>query len=288
VDIFVFPGQGSQKVGMGAGLFDEVSEYRSVESIVDDILGYSLRRLCLENPEKNINKTQFTQSALYVVNALFYYRAVSSGLSPKLMAGHSLGEYNALLAAGAFDFITGLRLVKMRGELMAEASGGGMAAVMGLNPDRILQVIDDSGFTRIDIANYNSPSQTVISGPREDIIRIAPFLEKMGATNYFPLPVSAAFHSRYMQVSAAAFDRFLADFQFKAPEIQVVANATALPYPSDGASSGVRELLVRQISSSVQWQKSISYLISRGATTFHEIGPGEVLSRLIKEISGKV
>src|SRR5258707_2702450 len=130
---FVFPGQGSQKRGMGQGLFDEVREYGAVEKDVDAILGYSLRKLCLEDADNRLKETQFTQPSLYVVNALHYYKAVSQGTHPAYLAGHSLGEYNALHAAGVFDFLTGLRLVKRRGELMSQARNGGKGAVIGVN-----------------------------------------------------------------------------------------------------------------------------------------------------------
>jgi malonyl CoA-acyl carrier protein transacylase len=129
---FVFPGQGSQKRGMGAGLFDEARQYAEVEKEVDAILGYSLRELCLEDPDNRLKETEFTQPCLYVVNALHYYKAVNQGARPDYLAGHSLGEYNALLAAGVFDFLTGLRLAQRRGELMSRAKNGGMAAVIGL------------------------------------------------------------------------------------------------------------------------------------------------------------
>src|SRR5215469_5241071 len=178
---FVFPGQGSQKRGMGQGLFDEVREYAAVEKDVDTILGYSLRKLCLEDADNRLKETQFTQPSLYVVNALHYYKAVSQGTRPGYLAGHSLGEYNALLAAGVFDFLTGLRLVKKRGELMAQAKNGGMGAVIGLGALMIAKVIRENGLANIDVANFNSPSQTVVSGRVDDIRRAGPFFEKAGA-----------------------------------------------------------------------------------------------------------
>src|SRR5262245_12328816 len=142
---FIFPGQGSQKRGMGQGLFDETREYVAVEKEVDSILGYSLRKLCLEDAEGRLQETQFTQPSLYVVNALHYYKAVSQGTHPAYVAGHSLGEYNALLAAGVFDFLTGLRLVKKRGELMAQARNGGMGAVVGVSARTVASVVTENG-----------------------------------------------------------------------------------------------------------------------------------------------
>src|SRR5262245_16821577 len=151
---FVFPGQGSQKRGMGEGLFDEIREYAAVEKEVDELLGYSMRRLCLEDDQGRLKQTQYTQPCLYVVNALHYYQARHQGVEPAYLAGHSLGEYNALLAAGAFDFLTGLRLVKRRGELMSQAKNGGMAAVIGLGANTVAQVVKENGLSAIDIASF--------------------------------------------------------------------------------------------------------------------------------------
>jgi malonyl CoA-acyl carrier protein transacylase len=281
---FVFPGQGSQKRGMGQGLFDEVPEYAAVEKEVDAILGYSLRKLCLEDPDNHLRETQYTQPCLYVVNALYYYKAVSQGVVPDYLAGHSLGEYNALLAAGVFDFLTGLRLVKKRGELMAQARNGGMGAVIGLNIGGIEKVIREGGLDSLDVANFNSPSQTVVSGPVDDIRRAGPLFEKAGARMYMPLPVSAAFHSRYMAEAAKAFADFLAPVTLSAPKTPVAANATALPYPNSDASASAKALLVKQIANSVQWTQSVRYLMRQGVTQFSEIGPGNVLTKSVLQI----
>jgi malonyl CoA-acyl carrier protein transacylase len=281
---FVFPGQGSQKRGMGQGLFDEVREYLAVENEVDALLGYSMRKLCLEDPDNRLKETQCTQPSLYVVNALHYYKAVGDGTRPSWLAGHSLGEYNALLAAGAFDFMTGLRLVQKRGELMARAKNGGMGAVIGMDSAAIPRVLNDNGLTSIDVANFNSPSQTVVSGPLDDIKRAGPFFEKAGAQMYIPLQVSAAFHSRYMADAAKAFADFLAPMSFNALRIPVVANATAQPYPADNASESVKSLLVKQITHSVLWAQSIRFLIGQGVSQFSEIGPGNVLTRMVQQI----
>jgi malonyl CoA-acyl carrier protein transacylase len=281
---FVFPGQGSQKRGMGQGLFDEVPEYAAVERDVDAILGYSMRKLCLEDADNRLKETQFTQPSLYVVNALHYYKAVGDGTRPAYLAGHSLGEYDALLAAGVFDFLTGLRLVQKRGELMSQAKNGGMGAVIGLNASTIAKVIEESGLASLDVANFNTPSQTVVSGPVEDIKCAGPLFEKAGALMYVPLQVSAAFHSRYMADAAKAFADFLAPMSFAAPKTPVVANATAQPYPADNASESVKSLLVNQITHSVQWAQSIRFLISQGVTQFSEMGPGNVLTRMVQQI----
>jgi malonyl CoA-acyl carrier protein transacylase len=281
---FVFPGQGSQRRGMGQGLFDEVPEYAAVENDVDAVLGYSLRKLCLEDAENRLKETQFTQPSLYAVNALHYYKAVSQGTRPAYLAGHSLGEYNALLAAGVFDFLTGLRLVKKRGELMAQARNGGMAAVIGLSAGTVTRLIMENGLTSLDVANFNAPSQIVLSGPVEDIKHAAPVFEKGGARMYMPLQVSAAFHSRYMAEAAKAFGDFLAPMSFAMPQTPVVANATAQLYPAYNASESVKSLMVRQITNSVRWTQSMRLLAGQGVTQFNETGPGNVLTRLGQQI----
>jgi malonyl CoA-acyl carrier protein transacylase len=220
------------------------------------------------------------------VNALHYYKALSQGVRPQYVAGHSLGEYNALLAAGVFDFLTGLRLVKKRGELMAQAPGGGMAAVAGLRAEQVARIRLEHGLFDLDVANFNSPTQTVLSGPVGDIQRAREFFEAAGATLYMPLPVSAAFHSRYMVDAARLYADFLASASFSRPRLPVIANATALPYADE--SNAVRSLLAKQITHPVQWRQSVSYLISQGVVEFKEIGPGNVLTRLVQQIQQQI
>ncbi len=172
---FVFPGQGSQFKGMGAGLFDE---FQDLTRQADDILGYSIEELCLEDPNHQLGKTQITQPALYTVSALSYLKKMKeSGREPDYAAGHSLGEYNALFAAGRFDFETGLRLVKKRGA-HEQGGSGGMAAVLGFTAEQVKEVLSDYHLTGIDIANHNSPSQIVIAGTKQDIEKRAPSLKK--------------------------------------------------------------------------------------------------------------
>lgn len=281
---FVYPGQGSQVRGMGKELFDQVPQYAAVEQQVDELLGYSMRALCLDDPANRLKQTQYTQPSLYVVNALYHYKALSQGARPDFVAGHSLGEYNALWAAGVFDFITGLRLVKKRGELMARAPNGGMAAIIGLDAERIVKILKDCGANGIEFANYNSPSQIVISGPAEDIQRLGPTFEAAGAGMYVPLQVSAAFHSRYMAAAAREFADFLAPMSFSAPQLPVVSNVTAQPYSKLNASEAVKASLVEQITHPVRWTQSVRYLLSQRVTDFMEVGPGNVLIRLIQQI----
>jgi trans-AT polyketide synthase/acyltransferase/oxidoreductase domain-containing protein len=279
---FMFPGQGSQRRGMGDGLFDEVREYAAVEAAVDDIVGASVRELCLRDPDGRLGETRWTQPCLYVVNALHHYRAVADGTRPTHLLGHSLGEYNALHAAGAIDLLDGLRLVTRRGELMSRARDGGMAAVVGLAADRIVELLAEHGLDMCDIANLNLPEQTVISGPREAVERAAPLLERAGARACVTLKVSAAFHSRYMRAAAAAFAPVVAATPVRPPALPVIANVTARPVPATAAD--VRSLLVRQVTAPVRWHESVEYLLGQGVTTLREIGPGNVLTRLLQRM----
>lgn len=275
---YIFPGQGSQFKGMGGTLFDE---FLDITAKADNILGYSIKELCQEDPYGNLGKTQYTQPALYVVNALSYLKKINeTGTKPHYLAGHSLGEYNALFAAGAFDFETGLKLVKKRGELMSQAKGGGMAAVVGLNDKTVKDILTSNGFLNIDIANYNTPSQIVISGPKEDVKSAQYLFERSGALKYVILNVSGAFHSRYMIESGKKFEDYVRKFSFGNLSISVISNVHARPYRSED----IKKNLVDQISNSVKWAESIQYLMGKGINEFIEIGPGNVLSGLVTKI----
>jgi len=277
--VHLFPGQGSQAVGMGVGLFERFADWTAE---ADAILGYSIRELCGEDPRGELGLTQFTQPALYVVNAMSWRARREDGEgAPAFVAGHSLGEYNALLAAGAFDFPTGLRMVQRRGALMGQVTGGGMAAVIGLPPSEIERILaaSEEG-RRLDVANYNGFDQTVIAGPQADLTAVAPAFEAAGVRAFTPLKVSAPFHSRYMRGPMLEFGAFLADFRFAAPATPVIANVTAKPYPADA----VRDTLAEQIGHSVKWLDSMVYLLDQGADTFVEVGPGNVLGKLITRI----
>ena len=275
--VVLFPGQGSQLKGMGRDLFDR---YPELTSEADRVLGYSIRELCVDDPRGELGQTQFTQPALFVVNALTYRaRADDGGRAPAFAAGHSLGEYNALLAAGCFDFATGVALVKARGALMGRVSGGGMSAVIGLAPDRIQQVLHDSeAGRRLDVANFNSFEQTVIAGPKADLEFAKPALEAAGA-RVIPLNVSAPFHSRYMRDAQGEFEQFLRRYDFQPPSIPVISNVHARPYDGD-----VRATLAAQIGSSVRWLDSMLHLLEQPEPAFEEVGPGQVLTKLLKQI----
>lgn len=276
--VYMFPGQGSQKVGMGEDLFDQFAE---IVKQADEILGYSIKTLCLTDPEQKLNTTQYTQPALYVVNALTYFKRLQDTTQkPQYVLGHSLGEYNALLAAEVFDFATGLTIVQQRGQLMAKATGGAMAAVVGLTEMQVKEILAQQELTEVEIANYNTPTQFVISGLEDQVARAAIIFSQQNGCIYVPLKVSGAFHSKQMKPSQEAFAIFLKQKKFNSPTISVIANVNARPY----TATNVEENLIQQIASPVRWTDSIKYLLSLGEENFEEIGPGKVLSGLVRKI----
>ncbi|WP_433498371.1 ACP S-malonyltransferase [Sphaerimonospora sp. CA-214678] len=269
---WLFPGQGAQRVGMGAALFDR---YPELVRQADEILGYSVRAQVLDGAEPGLTDTRHVQPALFVVNALTFLARREENPDPDFVAGHSLGEYNALFAAGCFDFATGVRLVRHRGELMGRAGGGGMLAVVGADPDRVAALLAEAGLDDVDLANRNSAVQVVISGPTGSLDRAAAVLRGSGVRSV-PLRVSAPFHSRYMAEAAERFSGVLAGVRFASPRLPVIANVTARPYPADG----VADLLARQVDHPVRWWESMSHLLERGVTEIVEVGPGRVLTEL--------
>ena len=279
--VHLFPGQGSQIKGMGEELFRQFPE---LTAKADAILGYSVRELCVDDPERLLRRTEYTQPALYVVSALSHLASLQEGERlPDYVLGHSLGEYAALFAAGVFDFETGLRLVSKRGELMGRAGGGTMAAVSGRDAEAVGKLLRQHRLDAIDIANINAPSQTVIAGPQEEVERAVPLFTEDGA-RCAALNVSAPFHSRYMAGAAEEFGRFLDGFAFSAPKIPVIANVDARPY---GGAAEVGEKLRRQIDHPVRWADSIRYLMARGTPEARELGPGSVLTKLVAKIESE-
>lgn len=275
--VWVFPGQGSQRKGMGEGLFER---YPRETAQADAVLGRSLRALCLDDPDGMLGRTEYTQPALFAVSALSFLAKRDDGAAlPDLYAGHSLGEFNALFAAGAFDFETGVALVAERGALMSKAPHGAMAAVIGPDQARVRALLDDADLTRVDIANINSPSQIVISGLYEDIERCEAVFVGAGA-RFARLNVSAAFHSRWMREVQARFAEFAATKTFRPLQADVISNRTARPHARDG----YLPQLIEQISQPVRWYESMSWLLAQGETRLEEIGPGTVLSGLFVKI----
>lgn len=274
---YLFPGQGSQHKGMGGALFDE---FPQLTRQADTILGYSVQALCMEDQDNKLSQTQYTQPALYVVNALSYQAKIrDTGELPDYCIGHSLGEYSALFAANALSFTDGLKLVKKRGELMSRAKQGAMAAIVNIEENALKQCLIDNRLENIDIANYNSASQLVISGSQEDIYRSKTPIEALGALFYL-LNTSGAFHSHYMEEAKREFHQYIMPFSFSGFRCPVVANVHAQPY----RQSNIAETLSQQITGSVRWKEGIEYLLQQGVNRFEEIGPGNVLSKLVSQI----
>ncbi|MGW0787729.1 ACP S-malonyltransferase [Streptomyces sp. NPDC002911] len=277
LDVHVFPGQGAQAKGMGREVFDR---FPGLVDRADSVLGYSVRELCLLDPGRNLRDTRYTQPALYVVNSLNWLAAMGEGgRLPDFVLGHSLGEFSALFAAGVFDFETGLRLVAERGRLMGQVTGGTMAAVSSVDAELVEQVLRDNGLSDLDIANYNAPTQTVIAGPAKSVERALPELKKAGA-RCAPLNVSAPFHSRYMASAAEEFGRLLDATPFAAPKIPVISNVDARPYEAGEVATTLR----RQIASPVRWTDSVRLLMGHGDLRVRELGPGQVLTKLVDRI----
>ena len=283
MQVFLFPGQGTQSKGMGAGLF---AQYPEIVSSAEAILGYSIEELCLKSPDNRLDDTRYTQPAVFTVSVLSYLEHLRHGGDvPAFVAGHSLGEYAALFAAGAFDFATGLRIVQRRAELMSLLSHGAMAAVIGRGRQRIRELLQTHELGAIDIANYNGPSQHVLAGPAADIERARSVFEakeegEAGQVRYVPLRIGAPFHSRYMNIVRQRFAYVLERYQFAPLRMPVIANVDAAPY----ADGDIAERLSSQIDQPVLWEDSIRYLLAQGAEDFVEIGPSTILSKMVQDI----
>lgn len=289
---YLFPGQGSQYVGMGKGLCDASLPARGVFDCADSIAGFGLSRLCFEGPAEALNDTANTQPALLAASIAALRALQERSLeTPAYVAGHSMGEFSALVAAGALTFEDGLRLVRERGRLMKQAgekSPGGMAAVIGLERGVLEEVCaaarQESG-EYVGIANDNCPGQLVISGTRTALERAMTLAKERGAKRAIPLAVSIAAHSPLMAEAAAEFRRALEATPFQRPTVPIVANATAGPL-TDPAE--IREALGRQLTSPVRWSESVRWMIAQGVTRFIEVGPKDVLTGLVKRIDGTV
>ncbi|MBT3470415.1 MAG: ACP S-malonyltransferase [Opitutae bacterium] len=273
----LFPGQGSQEPNMGNDFFARFSD---LVSEADDILGYSIAELCQDDGTR-LNQTCYTQPALFIVSCLMFEQwKEDSGGKMDFAAGHSVGEYAALYASGCIDFASGVKMVHKRGALMHQESGGGMAAVIGLNYDIVSCLLEDESLASIDIANLNAPEQIIVSGLSADVMAAEAAFINAGAKRYIPLKVSGAFHSRYMTTAAQEFRSYIENIEFMEPAFPVIANLDARPYDAIRA----RDLLAAQIHSSVRWVESIQYLRGQGEMDFIELGPGKVLSRLLRRI----
>jgi len=286
---YVFPGQGSQSTGMGLDLYNSYPSAKEVFAEADASLGFSLSRLCFEGPEEELKKTHNVQPTILVVSIAclkaLEETAIANFPSPAFVAGHSLGEYTALVAAGVLGLTDAVLLVRERGRLMYEAglkNPGSMLAVIGLDEETVKDISFHSG---TEISNINCPGQIVVSGAAKALAEADKLARTRGARALRPLKVSGAFHSALMEPVLAEFSRIVSNFSFQPPVIPVISNVTARPLTD---VDSIKEELVKQLRNCIQWQGSVEYMMHSGVTTFYEIGPGRVLSGLIRRINSEL
>ncbi|MCH2527966.1 MAG: ACP S-malonyltransferase [SAR202 cluster bacterium] len=285
----VFPGQGSQVVGMGKDLSDNFTLAKQIFQEADDTLGYKLSDLMFNGPDKDLEDTSCSQPAIMAVSvACWKVLNEAMGdmkLKVQCSAGHSLGEYTSLVISGVISYSDGLRLVQERGRLMHDASvvrPGSMAAVIGLNEQEVETVCSQSG---AEMANINSNDQIVISGDSEYVAEAVQIASDMGARKVITLPVSGAFHSSLMEYASDGLSKILDEIDFNDSEVPIIANSTGLPVKS---ADEIKEELLKGLCSCVQWKDSIQYMVNSGVSNFIEFGPSRVLSSLIKRINKEV
>lgn len=279
---FIFPGQGAQYIGMAKDFYDEMSECIKVFDIAEEILDFDIKSVCFEE-NSLINETQYTQAAMLTASMAMYEAVKSLGIKPDVCLGLSLGEYNALVAAGVMKFADALRVVRKRGILMQEAvpdGKGTMMAILGIDNETIENVCREIDGI-VSVANYNCPGQLVISGEKEAVLKAGNILKEKGAKRVMELNVSGPFHSKMLTEAGEQLGIFLEDIEISNPQIPYIANVNA-SYITDIAN--VKELLKNQVSMSVRFEQSIRNMIKDGVDTFIEIGPGRTLSGLVRKI----
>jgi [acyl-carrier-protein] S-malonyltransferase len=280
---FLFPGQGSQSVGMGKDFYNEFETARKRFDSANEILQRDLLKIIFEGPQEELTATQNTQPALFLVESVIADILNEKGIKPSFTAGHSLGEYSALYAAGVLSFSDGLKAVARRGEYMAKAgkaTAGTMAAVMGLSKEKIAEVLQKVTSGIVVPANENTPEQTVISGEVPAVNEACTLLKEAGAKRAMLLPVSGAFHSPLMKGAAEEFSKILDTITFSKPRCPVITNVTAKP-ETDAAL--MKSLLVKQLVSPVRWVDSMQALVGLDYGTCCEVGPGSVVKGLAKK-----
>lgn len=285
--VFLFPGQGSHYVGMGKDFHDAYPSVQRLFEEASDVTGMDLRSLCFKGPEAILVTTDNVQPAITLVSLACLQVMREEGIEPASIAGHSVGEYAALCAAGVFSFTDAMRLVRVRGAAMqaaAERHPGTMAAVIGLAADELAAVCEEAGAGVVQVANHNAAGQIAITGTSDGVQNVSKAAKARGAKLVVPLKVSGPWHSRFMAAAQEPVRLALAECAVSAPRIETIANITAAPYGSNPQS--IREALVAQLVSPVLWTQSMAALVARGSRTFIEVGPGRVLSGLLKGVAG--